>query len=170
MGGAEERGPARKSVGQHCTFDPRLFSVFRAKGGAVGVFATHIDGILGCGESDVLAKMRVLLERCFGGLKLQESSFDHVGMELAQDHTFSVTLTQGDFATDLQPFLTTPKLRAARQKLLSPEGGHMCQCKLGELRWLATVSRPDICARLALVVSRIYSLQGSHVHWINDLI
>ena len=65
--------------------DPCLFFVFRAKDGAVGVFTTHFDDILGCGESDVLAKMCILLGRRFGALKLQEFPYVHVGMELAQD-------------------------------------------------------------------------------------
>ena len=129
------------------TFDPSLFFVFRAKGGAVGVFATQIDDILGRGESGVLAKMRTLLERRFGELKLQESSFVHVGMELAQGHALAVAHTPSDFARNLRPIPTTPKLRAARQKLLAPEDVHMCQCRLVELRWLATASRPDIRAR-----------------------
>ena len=59
---------------------------------------------------------------------------------------------------------------AARQKLLPSEDVHLRQSMLGELRCLATVSRPDICARLACIASRINSLQGSEVYRINDLI
>ena len=56
-------------VGLRCqasTFDPCLFFVFRGEGHAVGVFTTHIDDISGCGEPDVLAKMRNFAERRFG--------------------------------------------------------------------------------------------------------
>ena len=38
-------------------FDPCLFFVFQRSGKAVGVIATHIDDLLGCGEKDVLPKM-----------------------------------------------------------------------------------------------------------------
>ena len=91
-------------------------------------------------------------------------------MELSQDSSFSVTLTQKDFAEKLQPLGTSPQLWAARQKLLSPEDVKLRQCKLGELCWLATVSRPDICARLARIASRINELTGSDVYRINDLV
>ena len=134
---------ALKSVGLRCeasTFDTCLFFVFRAKSGSVGVFLTLIDDILGRGESNVLAKMRIPPEHRYREFKLQESSFVHVGVALARGHTFSVTLTQSEFATNLQPVPTTPKLWAARQKHLPPEDVHMRQCKLGELHWLATVS------------------------------
>ena len=104
------------------------------------------------------------------GIKLQESPFVHVGVELVQGNTFSVMLTQSDFAENLQPIPNSPKLWAARQKLLSPGNVHMRQCNPGELCWLAAVSRPDICARLARIASRINSLRCSDVYCINDLI
>ena len=93
----------------------------------------------------------------------------HVGMELAQDSNFSATLPQEEFAKNLQPLPTTPKLLAVRQQLLPLEDVKLRQCKLGELCWPSTVSRPDICARLARIASRINSLQGSDVYRINDL-
>ena len=86
-----------KNVGLFCassTFDPCLFYIFNGNGPAVGVFTTHIDDILGCGEPGVMDKLRQFLELRFGKLKVQEKQFVHVGMELAQDSSFSVTLTQ----------------------------------------------------------------------------
>ena len=77
-------------------------------------------------------------------MELQENSFAHVGMELSQEANFSVTLTQEEFTMNLQPVGTSPELWAARQKLLPPEDAKVRQCKLGELCWLATASRPDI--------------------------
>ena len=99
-------GLSMKCVGRRCqatTFDSCLFFVFRGEGHAVGAFAAHIDDILGRGEPGVLAKIRNFSERRFGGLKLQESSFVHVGVELVLDSTFSATLIQGDFPEKSQP-------------------------------------------------------------------
>ena len=111
--------------------------------------------------------MRIPVERRFEGLKLQDASIVHVGMELAQDRAFSVMLTQRDFAKNLRPIPTFPKLWDARQKLLSPEDVHLRQRKLGEWCWLGTVSRPDICARSARIAPRTNSLQGGDVYRIN---
>ena len=41
---------------------------------------------------------------------------------------------------------------------------------MGELCWLATASRPDICARLAQLASKVNDLQGSDIYRINALI
>ena len=113
-----------QSVGLRCqvsTLDPCLFFVFRDQGQAVGAFATHIDEIIGCGEPNVLLKIRGFPEHRFGAMRLQENSFAHVGVKLKQDANFSVALTQAHFTKNLQPLGASPELRAARQKLLSPE-------------------------------------------------
>ena len=60
---------------QASTFDPCLFFVLRDDGQAVGALTTHIDDILGCGEPDVLAKIRNFPGARFGELTLQEESF-----------------------------------------------------------------------------------------------
>ena len=93
----------------------------------MGAFATHIDDILGCGEPGAVAKLRQFLEIRFGELMLQEKSFVHVGTELPQQDSLSVTLTQKEFAEKLQPLGNSPKLWAARQNLLSPEDAKLCQ-------------------------------------------
>ena len=143
-----------RSAGLRCqasTFDPCPFFVFRKEGSTVGAFATHIGDILGSGEPDILAKMRIFLEQHFGELKLQVSSYVRVGMGLAQDSISPVTLSQDEFAKNLHSLPTAPKLRAARQQSLSPEDVELRQRKLCELCSLATAPRPDICARLARI-------------------
>ena len=126
---------------QASTFDPCLLFVFRDQGQAAGVFTTHIDDILGCGEPDVLPKIRGFSGQRRGAMKLQENSFVHVGVGLRRDADFSATLAQVDFPKNLQPLRASPDFWAARRKLLSPEDAKLRQCKLGELCRLATVSR-----------------------------
>ena len=45
----------------------------------------------------------------------------------------------------------------------------MRQCEFGEFCWVATVSRPGSCARLAKIASRFTFFRGSDVYRINDL-
>ena len=44
------------------------------------------------------------------------------------------------------------------------------QYKLGELRWVATASRPDISARLARIAQRVNALCRSYVYRIHALV
>ena len=134
--------------------DPCLYTVFTADDEAAGAFSTHIDDILGCGAPGVLERTRQYLEHRFGALLAQERNFVHVGMELAQLPDFSVTLTQAEFTRPLQPLETSTASWKRRQGPLADEEKLLRQCKMGELCWLATVSRPGICARLAQLASK----------------
>ena len=128
------------------SFVPRLYFVFRKMGSAVGAFATHTDDISGFREYDLLAKVRGFLVKRFGGMQVQEGSFVHVGMKLAQEEDFSVTLTQAAPTEKVKLLPTPPELWEGRKERLSMEYIKLRQCMLGELRWVATVSRPDMCA------------------------
>ena len=77
---------------------------------AAGAFTAHIDDILGCGVHGILECTRKFLQKRFGVLKLQESDFVHVGMELPQGSDFSVRLTQSAFTENLLPMDTSPIL------------------------------------------------------------
>ena len=117
----------------------------------MGELATHIDDIWGCGECDLLSKVRGFSEKRSGGMKVQEGSFVHVGMELAQEKNFSATLTQADFTQNVKFIPTPPELWAGRKEPLSMERIKLRYCKLRELRWVSAVPSPDICARWARI-------------------
>lgn len=51
---------------------PRLNFVFRNGAGAVRAVSTHVDDSLGCGEPDVLSKVRIFLGHRLGAMKVQE--------------------------------------------------------------------------------------------------
>ena len=84
------------------SFDRWLHFVYRKLGSAVGAITTHIDDLLGCGEDGLLVKVRGYSEKRFGKLEVQEGSCVHVGVELAQEKDFSVTLTQADFTKNMK--------------------------------------------------------------------
>ena len=55
-------------------------------------------------------------------------------------------------------------MRAGRMDPLSKDEIELRQCTLGELCCVAAVSRPDICARLARIATRINALRGSDAY------
>ena len=99
-------------------------------------------------------------------MEIQESNFTHVGMDILQKKDSSIAITQKTFRGDLQLLQTSADLRGQRQRPLDPSDIHDRQCVLGELCWLATTSRQDICPRLAVV----HQLAVYHVYRISDLI
>ena len=94
----------------------------------------------------------------------------HVGMDLVLKGDFSVTLTRDEFARNSNPLPPSPQAWVARRKTLSIEDVKLRRRNLGEPGWLASVSRPDICARPPRIAPRVNSLQGRGVYGINDLV
>ena len=123
------------------------FFVFRKSGGAVGAIATHIDGIPGCGGPDLPLNVRRFSEKWSGKLKVQEKPFVRMSMVLAQAKDFSATLTREDSTENLELLPAPPGLWGGRGEPVSSDETKMRQSKLGELCWVATFSRPDICAQ-----------------------
>ena len=148
-------------------FGPCMYSVFREGGGAIGASTANTDGISGCGGPGVLGETQTYSGARFGVLKLQESSFAHVGIEVSQANDYSVRSTQADLTSKLAPLGTSPALWAAKQQLLSQENVLRCQCKSGEPCRIAAVasgntSRPEMMAAgLARLASKVNSLQGA---------
>ena len=147
---------------------PRLFYVFRKGGGGVGVFATRVDDILGCGELDVPPKIRAFLDYRFGAMGAQDSSSARVGVEVPHESDLSAKQTQEEFPKKLSALPTPPEPWAACQQPSPPGAIKLRQCTLGGLCWLAAVSRPGSCARIARIASRINSLQGDNGRRIDD--
>ena len=79
-------------------------------------------------------------------------------------------ITQRTFADLPYPIETSPSLWKDRTRRLRYEELLICQRKLGELCWLATAPRTDICARFARFCANLKSLKVIDIYRINDLI
>ena len=121
-----------------------------------------------CREPGILLKVRECSDRRHGGLQFQETSFAHVGLGFPDRGDVSVQLTQENFTKSLKPMPMTLALRAPRQRPLPLDEIKVWKCKLGELRQLLTVSRPEIRDHLARVAACAISLRGSDIYRIND--
>ena len=121
------------------SFGPIAYCVFRKSGKAARVTPTHIDDISGRGEPDLLLKALGFSEKRVGELNVQEGSFARVGAELAQGQDFSATLALADIVKNVKLLPTSPALWEGREESLSTDYAELRQCKLGELRWVATV-------------------------------
>ena len=97
-----------------------------------------------------MEKVKVCDTRRFGAAKLQEPDFNPAGKGISQQEKVSVAVSQTAPTDELRLLPTSAELLKQRQRASDPSEIHDCQCKLGDSRWLATVSQPDICARLAI--------------------
>ena len=102
-------------------------------------------------------------------LKAQGPSLVRVGMEVSEANDFLIQLTQGNFTNALKPSPTTPELRASRQRPYWMGEFRIHRRISGDLRRLATASRPGNRARGAQLAARVNARQGSEICRTNDL-
>ena len=79
-------------------------------------------------------------------------------------------MAQEDFTNNLKPPPTSPELRTGREEPPRSDETKLRQRKLGELCWVATASRLDVCGRLVRFAPRINALYGSDVYRISELV
>ena len=91
-------------------------------------------------------------------------------MELFQGSHFSLTGAQKVFANELPRMPTPPAMWTDRQYLPPIEDTRSCQCKQRGLRWLATASRPNTCARFANLAAGDSPMQVGVIYRITDLV
>ena len=106
----------------------------------------------------------------FGPAKVRKDNFTHIRTDVLQKNDGYVEITRGTFADLLCYTNTSPSLWMDRNRPLDDEELQICQSKLGELCWLETASRPDMCARLARFSASPACLKVIDMYRINDLI
>ena len=130
--------------------DPRLYYIMQGASPSAGARTIHIDDSPRRGESGIMEEMRLYPAKRFGTLKLPETTFIHVGLEISQPPYCPVTFGGQAFTDEAQLFPASSDLSNQRQRNSDPEKVLSYQCKLGELCRLAAAFRPDICSRLAV--------------------
>ena len=165
-----EGSSARADLKFHvATSDPRLF--FRCSGGAAGALTAHVGDAPDCGEPGTFFEgAQIFGATLLGERRATNKNFAHVGMEATQANNAPIQMPMGHFTNAPNPIPTNHELWASRPRPLSMEDVRIRQCKLGKLRWPATVPWPDVRARLARLAARVNSLPGRDMSRTNDLV
>ena len=138
--------------------DRGAYYVNNEDGKCVGLITTHVDDILWAAAFGAHGAIKEILESRSGALKEQSQKFTHVGMELEPLEDYSVRISQREYISRLEYLKLLDGAWARRAQPLDPGQIESCQSKLGELSWVATTSRPDLCVRVGDFTTRINAL------------
>ena len=124
-----------------CSYDHGLyFYYFQSK--FSGILVCHVDDMMWSGEevfeSQVIKPLRQKLK--FGSEN--STAFQYVGIEIQQHPDFSITMNQKNFAQSIQK-LAIPT-HSDKTELLNDTNLQHLRSRIGQLNWLANVSRPEI--------------------------
>ena len=100
------------------------------------VLSTHVDDLKGGGEQETVRKVQKSLEQNFGALKIQESSFEHCGIQhLQSSDCKTIRIHQNHYVEQLQAMDITAVALGSHDADLSLSHIADYQSLLGGLSW-----------------------------------
>ena len=123
--------------------DPTMF-YWSYKGKSCGLFLMHVDDFIWGGtpefEVNVIDKIRSKFE--IG--KQSSSVFKYIGLEIHQDNS-GITLDQKSYIESINPIVLSRTRSSRKYENLNKDESDQLRCLVGQLNWLCTQTRPDIC-------------------------
>ena len=119
-----------------------------------GILVCHVDDFLWGGtprfKSAVIDNLSSVLK--FGAE--HSSAFTYIGIQLEQHSDFSITLNQNNFAASIKK-ITLSATSDANTLLTDTERTTALRSAIGQLNWLAGMSRPEISFEICNVASKV---------------
>ena len=135
------------------TVDKALFFAFKDDE-LIGIIACHVDDMLYGGNEffqPLIDKLREILVVSTE----QSDAFAYVGISLKQNADFSITINQNNFAASIREIPLSNE--RAKQKLspVTEEEAAKMRSVIGQLNWLAGITRPDLCFDVSQFSSKV---------------
>ena len=112
-------------------------------GNLCGVLASFVDDILHAGD-DSFKKIIQSLKAEFVISHEQSTIFKYIGINLVQRHDFTIKLEQNNYVENLEYIPITNERQKMKDSHLTEAESKMLRSRIGQIRWLCRVSRPDI--------------------------
>ena len=123
--------------------DPTMFYWYH-NNKLCGLFLMHVDDFIWGGTSEfenyVINKIRSKFE--IG--KQSNTIFKYIGLEIHQDKT-GITLDQKSYIESVNPIIVPRARLSKKNDILNKDESDQLRCLVGQLNWLCTQTRPDIC-------------------------
>ena len=148
---------------------PRPSNINPATGPIVGVLGVHVDDGI-CGGNEQFQHVIQLLERKypFGAKKM--TSFTFTGIEVNQDPSFNITLSQSNYVRKISPIPIDINRKSHPEQPVNDEERGLLRGLIGSLQYASTNTRPDLSNRLSTLQSQINSAQVETIMEANKLL
>ncbi len=139
------------SVSKH---DPGVF-MFHHDGKLQGILACFVDDVVHGGTRIFMTSVIEKLHEHFKVGSSQEKTFSFLGISLHQNDDMSIVVDQNSFASTLVPIpVPMDRLGDKVQRINSVEEKQL-RSLIGQLNWLAGISRPEISFDVSVMTSKI---------------
>lgn len=119
-----------------------------------GILGIHVDDGLGAGNQRYQETISQL-EKIFPFGSKRSKDFTFTGIHIRQDSSFNIHIDQKGYVQDIQPISIDRDRRKKDTLTINEVERQGMRGLIGSLQYAATNTRPDICARLSFLQSKI---------------
>ena len=150
-------------------FDNGIFT-FMQSGALQGIAILHVDDVMWAGNEAIIMPSITRLKKTFQISHENHKAFTYIGINTAQKPDGSITLDQTSYADTISTIqLPDEKLKNPQQPL-DPKETSSLRSALGQLNWLANMTRPDISYTVSRVSGHIKHATVADIKEVNKLI
>ena len=150
------------------TIDKSLFYAHK-DGILVGVVICHVDDIL-YGGNEFLLKIIDNLRKIFVFGTEQSDMFTYVGINLKQNPDSSIVVDQNSFAASITEISLSKERFKQKRSLVTDEERSMMRSVIGQLNWLAGITRPDLSFEVCQFSSRVKNATVEDIVQLNKVV
>ena len=130
-----------------------VFSSGTTTGKLSGILVSHVDDMLWVGTDHFRMSVIEPLRTVFKFGSENSTAFQYLGLELHQHPDFSITMSQNSFAQSITKIKIPP--HAAKSETLKEDNLQDLRSRVGQLNWLANLSRPEISFEVCYLSGRM---------------
>ena len=136
-------------------FDPCLYVLHEPKTKELaGILGVHVDDGL-CGGNDYFQEQIQKLERTFPFGFRKSQNFVFTGIEVTQHNDYSITMSQENYVTKINPIHIQPQRKANLELAVTERERQDLRALIGSLQYASVNTRPDLASRLSFLQSAI---------------
>ena len=144
-------------------YDDGLFYC-RRNNNLIGLLTCHVDDIEWGGTPQFRTSVIDKIKQIFQISKESTGAFKYVGINMSQNGDGTVQMDQLDYTNSLTEIQLNKDVIGDRDRALNPKEKTLLRKCIGQLNWLACISRPDIAFDVSLASSNV------SVATVNDLV
>ena len=127
----------------HHSIDHGLF-YYHLDDHLIGILLTYVDDLLWGGDENFNLTVMTELRKQFLISHEEETVFTYVGIQLKQYSDFSISINQSNYIDTLNPITLSDDRLSDKESSLTTAELKLLRSTVGQLGWVASITRPDI--------------------------
>ena len=158
------------NLGAHISsVDPGLF-YWKQNSNLIGMLACHVDDMIWGGNQYFKENIIDSLKKTFKFGPEEVDTFTYIGIELKQDQNCNIIVNQDTYINSIQEISLPVDRMKDRKSPLTASENTLYRSAVGQLNWIAGISRPDISFSVCESSTKFANPTIADIHHVNKII